>query len=104
MRLAWRLTFGRGSQLSGPWASRKLRVLSTWIPAVWSPLNGVTVAGQPAAWASAGELNHRPTWKVWTGLKLGFEDASGNGGALWTTGAAPEPGATKNVSMLKRPM
>jgi hypothetical protein len=27
----------------------KLRVLSTWMPAVWSPLKGVFVSGHPAA-------------------------------------------------------
>jgi hypothetical protein len=37
------------------------------MPAWCSPLNGVTVFGHPAASASAGELNHRPTWNVWTG-------------------------------------
>ncbi len=31
------------------------------MPALWSPLNGVTVPGQPAAAASADELNQRPT-------------------------------------------
>ena len=30
------------------------------MPAVWSPLNGVTVFGHPAAAASFGELNHNP--------------------------------------------
>ncbi|MDT5043600.1 MAG: phospholipase/carboxylesterase [Actinoplanes sp.] len=52
------------SALSGPFRSAKLRVLMAWIPAVCSPLNGVTVAGQPALTASAGELNQKPTWKV----------------------------------------
>ena len=52
---------------SGPWSSAQLRVLSTWMPALWSPLNGVTVFGQPAAAASSGELNHRPRWNVCTG-------------------------------------
>ncbi|MEV6825059.1 hypothetical protein [Amycolatopsis sp. NPDC051102] len=33
------------SWLSGPSASSKLRVLMAWTPAVWSPLNGVTVPG-----------------------------------------------------------
>jgi hypothetical protein len=58
----------------------KLRVLSAWIPAVWSPLKRVTVAGQPAARASWGELNHKPRWYVWIGSVAGFIDASGNGG------------------------
>src|SRR6266566_7575910 len=44
----------------GPMSSAKLLVLSTWMPAVWSPLNGVTVFAHPAAAASSGELNHNP--------------------------------------------
>ena len=35
--------------LSGPLSVAKLRVLSAWIPALWSPLKRVTVLGQPAA-------------------------------------------------------
>src|SRR5215831_2631503 len=37
------------NRLSGPKCVRKLRVLSAWIPAVWSPLKRVVVLGQPAA-------------------------------------------------------
>ena len=47
---------------SGPWSFRNWRVLNAWMPAVWSPLNGVIVLGQPAAAASLGELNHSPRW------------------------------------------
>lgn len=47
---------------SGPWSSWNWRVLSAWMPAVWSPLNGVVVFGHPAALASFGELNHSPRW------------------------------------------
>ncbi len=39
---------------------RKLDVLRTWMPARCSPLNGVAVLGQPAFFASSGELNQRP--------------------------------------------
>jgi hypothetical protein len=35
--------------LRGPLRRPKLRVLSAWIPALWSPLKRVTVLGQPAA-------------------------------------------------------
>ena len=45
---------------SGPCKSGKLRVLRTWMPALCSPLKGVTSPGQPALAASAGELNHNP--------------------------------------------
>jgi hypothetical protein len=45
---------------SGPSRSLKLLVLSTWTPALCSPLKGVTVSGPPAFFASFGELNHRP--------------------------------------------
>ena len=37
------------NRLSGPASLGKLRVLSAWIPARWSPLKRVTVLGQPAA-------------------------------------------------------
>src|SRR5689334_6400920 len=49
---------------SGPSPSGKLLVFSTCMPAVWSPLNGVTVDGQPALLASSGELNQSPRWNV----------------------------------------
>ena len=39
-------------ELAGAW--------SAWIPALWSPLNGVTLAGQPAAAASVGEIEPHP--------------------------------------------
>src|SRR5262249_8322779 len=64
----------------GPISLPKLRVLSAWIPAVWSPLKRVSVLGQPAASAAAGEPNHKPRWNVWIGSVAGFADASGNGG------------------------
>ena len=44
----------------GPKSLGKFAVFNTWIPALCSPLNGVTVFGQPAFAASAGELNHSP--------------------------------------------
>ena len=74
-----------------------------WIPALWSPLNGVTVVGQPAAAAASGEPNHRPRWNMCTGADAGLLAASGNAPPGWTTGAAVLPGATMNVSLLNRP-
>jgi hypothetical protein len=35
----------------GPLASAKLLVFKTWMPASWSPSNGVTVPGHPAVTA-----------------------------------------------------
>ena len=66
--------------LRGPLGLANWRVLSTWIPALCSPLKRVTVAGQPAAKASWGEPNHKPRWNVWIGSVAGFAVASGNGG------------------------
>jgi hypothetical protein len=43
-------------------------------------------------------------WNVWTGFVGGLLLASGNGGAVCTTGAGPVPGATMKVSKLKRPV
>jgi len=57
--------------------SPKFRVLNAWTPALWVPLNGVTVLPQPALAASAGELNHNPRWNVCTGAVAGLELASG---------------------------
>src|SRR5215216_5668098 len=88
---------------SGPFNASKLRVLSACIPAVWSPLNGVTLPGHPAASAASAEPNHNPRWNWCTGANDGLVAASGNGGSSCTTGAAVLPGATENVSMLKRP-
>lgn len=34
---------------NGPWSSAKLLVFMAWMPALCSPLKGVTVAGHPAA-------------------------------------------------------
>lgn len=47
---------------SGPWSSGNWAVLSTWTPALCSPLNGVVAPGHPARAASAGKLNHKPRW------------------------------------------
>src|SRR5262249_22268 len=49
---------------SGPCRSGNELVFNTWVPALCSPLKGVTFAGQPARCASADELNHRPRWNV----------------------------------------
>src|SRR5882724_8649214 len=51
----------------GPLASGKLLVFKTWIPASWSPSNGVTVPGHPAVTACAGSANHIPRWAIPTG-------------------------------------
>jgi hypothetical protein len=56
--------------------SAKLRVLMAWMPAVCSRLYGVTVVGQPAFAASAGELNQNPMWKVRIGANGGLLAAS----------------------------
>src|SRR5215218_3073178 len=84
----------------GPFRSGKLRVLSAWMPAAWSPSNGVTFPEQPASLASFGSANHNPRWKVCTGLNLGFFSASW----LSTCGAFTLPGAMANTSSLKIPM
>jgi hypothetical protein len=47
---------------NGPCVSLNWLVFRTWIPALCSPLKGVTPPGQPALTASFGELNHRPRW------------------------------------------
>src|SRR5215218_10611894 len=86
----------------GPFRAGKLRVLSAWMPASWSPSNGVTVrpfGEQPAALASFGSANHTPRWKVCTGSKAGFFLASW----LSTCGAFTLPGAMANTSSLKIP-
>lgn len=45
---------------SGPESAGKLAVLSTWMPALCVPLNGVTVLAQPALAAALGEPNQIP--------------------------------------------
>src|SRR5215213_9178409 len=85
---------------SGPSSLGKLRVLNAWMPAVWSPSNGVTVSEQPASSASSGLPNHNPRWNVCTGLNSGFFLAS----LLSTCGAFTTPGATANNSSLKMPL
>ena len=50
-----------GSWRSGPCRSPNWRVLSIWTPALWVPLNGVTVLPHPALAAVFGELNQSPT-------------------------------------------
>src|SRR5215204_6589174 len=85
---------------SGPSSLGKLRVLNAWMPAVWSPSNGVTVSEQPASFASSGLPNHNPRWNVCTGLNSGFFLASRSS----TCGAFTTPGATANNSSLKMPL
>src|SRR5580692_11720474 len=51
----------------------KLAVLSAWMPACCSPLNGVTTgtaapASQPRLKGVRGLLNQRPMWVWWTGV------------------------------------
>ena len=89
---------------NGPAPMGKFDVFKTWIPALCSPLKGVTVAGQPLFCASWCESNQRPKWYVCTGLVVGFVAASGNGGSLNTSGAGAGPWAKINVSILKRPL
>src|SRR4051794_3421067 len=90
---------------SGPFRSGKVLVFRTCTPAVWSPLNGVPgegAAGQPFFAASAFELNQRPRWKVWIGLKVGFSPVASR--PSWTrTGTGAAPTATAKVSVLERP-
>src|SRR6266480_7679089 len=50
---------------SGPALSGKLLVFSTWIPACWTPLNGVMIGlvwpgSQPLLKGTLGSLNQRP--------------------------------------------
>src|SRR5215208_6944362 len=84
----------------GPSSLGKLRVLNAWMPASWSPSNGVTVSEQPASSASSGLPNHSPRWKVCTGLNSGFFLASLSS----TCGAFTTPGANTNNSSLKMPL
>jgi DNA-binding Lrp family transcriptional regulator len=53
----------------------------------------VTAPGQPAATASAGELNQKPTWKVWIGANGGLLAASHRAALLADTHAAPAAGS-----------
>ena len=62
-------------------------------------LKGVTVSRHPAARAASGEPNHRRY--IWIGLNGGFMVAFGNS-PLKTNGAGALPGATVNVSIMKR--
>jgi hypothetical protein len=57
----------------------------------------------PGIPASLGELNQRPRWYIWIGPVAGFGKALGNA-LLKVRGAGTEPGATTNVSILKRPI
>jgi hypothetical protein len=77
----------------------KLRVLSAWMPATWSPSNGVTVFEQPALAASFGSANHTPRWKVCTGANFTPFLAS----CLSTCGGFTAPGEMANTSELKIP-
>src|SRR5438105_4515523 len=77
----------------GPALSGKLLVLSTWMPACCSPLNGVTIGldapgSHPRLNGTLGSLNQRPRWYWWVGAKL-------------TVGLFA--GETENVSLLKMP-
>src|SRR5882762_5629098 len=68
----------------GPLAAGKLLVFKTWIPATWSPSNGVGVSAHPAFAASLGSANQIPRWSS-------------------STGTAGTPGSRTNVSWLKIP-
>src|SRR4028119_123945 len=63
--------------LRGPLRAGKVWVLSAWMPAWWSPSNGVAGPGQPAFLAWLGSENHTPRWKVCTGANFGPFLASG---------------------------
>src|SRR6516164_4335451 len=89
--------------MSGPCRLGKLLVFKTWTPALCSPLKGVTELGHPAFPASVGELNQRPRWYIWIGPVAGFGETLGNALSK-VSGAGTEPGATTNVSILKRPI
>src|SRR5215212_5365324 len=78
----------------------KLRELSAWMPATWSPSNGVTVFEQPALAASFGSANHTPRWKVCIGSNFTPFLAS----CLSTFGGFTVPGEMANTSSLKIPM
>src|SRR5215213_8339146 len=77
----------------------KLRELRAWMPASWSPSNGVTVFEQPASLASFGSANHTPRWKVCIGSNFTPFLAS----ALSTCGGFTAPGEMANTSSLKIP-
>src|SRR6516225_1517726 len=76
---------------SGPAFTGNSEVLSTWMPACCSPLNGVTIGfgapdSQPRLNGRLGSLNHSPRWYWWVG---------GN--------VVVPPGDTENVSTSKTP-
>src|SRR5215471_12247319 len=74
------------------------------MPALCVPLNGVTVLAQPAATASAGELNHRPRCQVWIGFAMvGFVLGGVASAGCTGAGTVADPGATMKVSTLNRP-
>src|SRR5258708_10955079 len=69
----------------GPLAAGKLLVFNTWIPATWSPSNGVGVSAHPAFAAPRGSANQIPRWSS-------------------STGTAGTPGSRTKVSLLKIPV
>src|SRR5215472_19008845 len=76
---------------SGPFLTGNWEVLSAWIPACCSPLNGVTIGAvapgsQPMLNGVLGLLNHKPMWNWWVGLNV-----------------TVPPGDTEKVSLLKTP-
>src|SRR6516164_7089293 len=76
---------------SGPAPGRNCAVLSTWMPACCSPLNGVTTGcvapgSQPRLKGRLGSLNHSPRWYWWVGPNVVLP-----------------PGDTENVSTSKTP-
>src|SRR5215213_9592341 len=77
----------------------KLRELRAWMPASWSPSNGVEVFEQPASLASFGSANHTPRWKVCIGANFTPSLAS----ALSTCGGFTAPREMANTSSLKIP-
>src|SRR6516225_11696853 len=78
---------------SGPAPTGNWAVLSAWMPACCSPLNGVTIGCVPGPLGSQlrlngtlGSLNHRPRWYWWVGPNVVLP-----------------PGDTENVSTSKTP-
>src|SRR5215472_14055297 len=60
---------------SGPAFTGNCAVFSTWMPAFWLPLNGVTIGevapgSQPRLNGTFGLLNHKPRWYWWVGANV----------------------------------
>ena len=88
---------------SGPSVGANCWVLSTWGPAVWSPLNGVVGGfGFGQTTGSRVSTGVEPQSEVEGVDRRGRRVRVGVGG-VWGRRRLPPPGATMNVSMLNRP-